>query len=169
MSSLRWSQSSIKWPKKIEAMTVLWNRMCIHTSLLPFIQIRDANVPFVSFVQNLGAALSSNLIMSQHISNIYKTAYIQITHVSFTLHGIFSPLKPLSVFLFSLGQTILILLYRPLPTFWLMSHAIWSVTTGNKWSIPLKSFQDQFHWSVQLLSCSNWSHHTYESLSGMEP
>ena len=65
---------------KTEAMIALWNRISVHTSLLSVIHIGDTNIPFVSFLKNLGVTLDSNLSMSQHINNTCKTAYIQIRH-----------------------------------------------------------------------------------------
>ena len=50
-------------------------------------------------------------------------------------------------------------------TLWL-SLAIRSVATGHQWSGPMKSFQDRFHWSAQLVSHGNWSGRKTESDSG---
>ena len=54
---------------------------------------------------------------------------------------------------------------RPRSTLWL-SRAIRSVATGNLWSGPMKSSQDQFHWSAPLVCHSNWSDRTTESKCG---
>ena len=71
---------------KTEAMIILSNRMSVHSPLPSVIHIRDADVPFVSSVKNLGVTLDSNLSMSQHISNTCKAAYIQIRHISSIRH-----------------------------------------------------------------------------------
>ena len=63
-------------------MIALWNRISVHTSLLSVIHIGDTNIPFVSFLKNLGVTLDSNLSMSQHTNNTCRTAYIQIRHIS---------------------------------------------------------------------------------------
>ena len=67
-------------------MIILSNRMSVHSPLPSVIHIGDADVPFVSTVKNLGVTLDSNLSMSQHISNTYKAAYIQIRHISSIRH-----------------------------------------------------------------------------------
>ena len=71
---------------KIEAMIIFSNRMSVHSPLPSVIHIRDADVPFVSSVKNLGVTLDLNLSMSQHISNTCKTTYIQIRHISSIRH-----------------------------------------------------------------------------------
>ena len=49
------------------------------------------------------------------------------------------------------------------------SLAIQSAAMGNQWSGPNKSFQDWFHWSAPLVSCSNWLNHKTESESRLGP
>jgi len=67
-------------------MIILSNRMSVHSPLQSVIHIRDADVPFVLSVKNLGVTLDSNLSMSQHISSMCKAAYIQIRHISSIRH-----------------------------------------------------------------------------------
>ena len=74
------------WWNKTEAMIILSNRMSVHSPLPSVIYIRDADVPFVSSVKNLGVTLDSNFSMSQHISNTCKAADIQIRHISSIQH-----------------------------------------------------------------------------------
>ena len=67
-------------------MIILSNRMPVHSPLPSVIHIRDADVPFISSVKNLGVTLDLNLSMSQHISNTCKAPYIQIKHISSIWH-----------------------------------------------------------------------------------
>ena len=67
-------------------MIILSNRMSVHSPLPSVIHIRDADVPFVLSIKNLGVTLDSNLSMSQHISNTCKATYIQIRHISSIRH-----------------------------------------------------------------------------------
>ena len=71
---------------KTEAMIALSNRMSTHTTLPSVIHVGDADVPFVFSVKNPGATMDSNLSISQHINNTWKTAYIQISHISSIRH-----------------------------------------------------------------------------------
>ena len=71
---------------KTEAMIALSNRMSTHTTLPSVIHVGDADVPFVSSVENVRVTLDSNLSMSRHINNTYKTAYIQIRNINSIRH-----------------------------------------------------------------------------------
>ena len=56
---------------KRKPMIAFTNRMSIHTSLPFVIRVGDADVPFVSSVENVRVTLDSNLSMSQYIKYIH--------------------------------------------------------------------------------------------------
>ena len=73
----------------------------------------SSDIPFSSQAKNLDVTLSSNLSMEKHVTNVYRSAYVEIRRISNIRHYLTTDAtKPSSMPLFCQNFTIVILCYQ---------------------------------------------------------
>ena len=72
--------------EKTELLLACPKKFLDHPSLQTFLEIGNTTVPFSSSVHSLGVTLDPTLSFKQHISNVCRSAYLELRKISFVRH-----------------------------------------------------------------------------------
>ena len=100
---------------KTECLLIVSNRTSLPKPHPTTIHIGDTDILFSLQSNNLGVTLTNNLSMEKHVTNICRSAYIEIRRISNIRHYLtIDATKPSSVLLFCQNLTTVILFYQVL-------------------------------------------------------